>query len=167
MPLGRSLESVTLARLISPSLRSGLLTVVGTGLIMAPVALDLGVAAGVTGVIVGALAVALALAGTETSGRGTIPVSAYAVYDRGLALGLILSGLLFGAIGAIGAMALFGFTGVAALLVSSITRYTAPYSYGLPPTQHIPHHPPPPPGPAPGGPVSLSGDVRREPGVTR
>jgi hypothetical protein len=95
---------------------------------MAPVAFELGVAAGVTGVIVGAIAVALALAGTESSGRGTIPVSAYAVYDRGLALGLILAGLAFGAVGEIGAMALFGFTGLAALLVTSITRYTAPAS---------------------------------------
>jgi hypothetical protein len=118
-------KGVTLARLISPSLRSGLLTLVGTGLIMAPVVLELGVAAGVTGVIVGAIAVSLALAGTDTSGRGTIPVSAYAVYDRGLALGLVLTGLAFGAIGEIGAMALFGFTGAAALLVTSITRYSA------------------------------------------
>ena len=82
---------MTLARLISPSLRSGLLTLVGTWLIVAPVGLALGAAAGIFGVIVGALCVALALAGTETSGRGTIPLSAQAVYDRGLSLGLVLS----------------------------------------------------------------------------
>jgi hypothetical protein len=99
---------------------------VGTGLIMAPVAFSLGVAAGITGVIVGALCVALALAGTETSGRGTIPLSAHAVYDRGLGLGLVLSAIAFGAVGEIGAMALFGFTGVAALVVTSITRYSGP-----------------------------------------
>jgi len=116
---------VTLARLISPSLRSGLLTLVGTWLMLAPVGLALGAAAGITGVIVGALCVALGLAGTETSGRGTIPLSAQAVYDRGLALGLVLSGLAFGAAGALGAMALFGFTGAAALLVTSLTRYSA------------------------------------------
>ena len=120
----RSLESVTLARLISPSLRSGLLTLVGTWLMVAPVGFALGAAAGMFGVIVGALCVALAFAGTETSGRGTIPLSAQAVYDRGIALGLVLSGLAFGAAGAPAAMALFGLTGAAALLVTSITRYS-------------------------------------------
>ncbi len=96
----------------------------GTGLIVAPVGFGLGTAAGVTGVIVGSLCVALALAGTETSGRGTIPLSAHAVYDRGLALGLILSAVAFGVVGETGAMALFGFTGVGALVVTSITRYS-------------------------------------------
>jgi hypothetical protein len=116
---------VTLARLISPSLRSGLLTLAGTGLIVAPAALGLGVAAGLTGVIVGALLVALALAGTEAEGRGTIPLSAQAVYDRGLAVGLILSGLAFGVVGELGALALFGLIGAATLGVTSITRYSA------------------------------------------
>ena len=72
---------------------------VGTGLIVAPVGFGLGIAAGMTGVIVGALCVALALAGTETSGRGTIPLSAHAVYDRGLGLGLVLSAVAFGVVG--------------------------------------------------------------------
>jgi len=116
---------VTLARLISPSLRAGLLTLVGTALILAPIGFGLGVAAGMTGVIVGALCVALALAGTETTGRGTIPLSAHAVYDRGLGLGLVLSAVAFGVVGELGAMALFGFTGVAALVVTSITSYSA------------------------------------------
>ena len=116
---------MTLARLISPSLRSGLLMLLGTGLIVAPIGLGLGLAAGMTGVIVGALAVALALAGTEPSGRGTIPVAAHAVYDRGLGLGLVLTAVAFGVVGEIGAMALFGFTGVAALVVTSITIYSA------------------------------------------
>ena len=97
----------------------------GTGLIVATVGFGLGLAAGMTGVIVGALAVALALAGTESSGRGTIPVAAHAVYDRGLGLGLILAAVAFGVVGEIGAMALFGFIGVAALLVTSVTVYTA------------------------------------------
>ena len=97
----------------------------GTGLIVAPVGFGLGLAAGMTGVIVGALAVALALAGTESSGRGTIPVAAHAVYDRGLGLGLVLTAVAFGVVGEIGAMALFGFTGVAALAVTSVTVYSA------------------------------------------
>jgi hypothetical protein len=116
---------VTLARLISPSLRSGLLTLLGTVLIALPLGLGLGAAAGMTGVVVGALCVALALAGSEASGRGTIPLSAQAVYDRGLGTGLVLSAVAFGVVGELGAMALFGATGLAALLVTSITRYSA------------------------------------------
>ena len=50
-----------------------------------------------TGVVIGSLAVALALAGTETSGRGTIPLAAQAVYDRALGVGLLLSAAAFGA----------------------------------------------------------------------
>ena len=49
--------------------------------------------------MIGALAVALALAGTETTGRGTIPLAAQAVYDRGLGVGLVLAAAAFGAAG--------------------------------------------------------------------
>ena len=123
----RTLDSVTLARLISPSLRSGLLTLVGAGLILAPLVFELGVAAGMTGFVLGALCISLAIAGTESSGRGTIPLAAQAVYDRGLGVGLVLSGVAFGAIGEVGAMALFLLAGTATLLVTSVTRYSAAY----------------------------------------
>jgi hypothetical protein len=96
----------------------------GTALMVAPVALQLGVAASMTGVVVGALSVALALAGTESSGRGTIPLAAQAVYDRGLGLGLVLSAVAFGVVGEIDAMAFFAAIGLATLLVTSITRYS-------------------------------------------
>ena len=99
--------------------------VVGTGLILAPIALQLGLAAGMTGVVIGSLAVALALAGTETSGRGTIPLAAQAVYDRALGVGLVLSAAAFGTAGIPGAMAFFGLVGAAVLLVTSITSYSA------------------------------------------
>jgi hypothetical protein len=98
---------------------------VGWALIAAPVAFGLGTAAGVTGVIVGALVIALALAGTDSTGRGTIPLAAQVVYDRGLAVGLLLSALVFGIGHEIGAMVLFGLSGAVALLVTSITRYSA------------------------------------------
>ncbi len=98
---------------------------VGTSLIVAPIGFGLGIAAGMTGVIVGALCVALALAGTEPAGRGTIPISAHAVYDRGLGVGLVLSAVAFGAVGDLGAMVLFGVTGLAALVVTAVTRYSS------------------------------------------
>ncbi len=99
--------------------------IVGTGLILAPIALQLGLAAAMTGVVIGSVVVALSLAGTETTGRGTIPLAAQAVYDRALGVGLILAAAAFGAAGMPGAMLLFGLTGAAALLVTSITSYSA------------------------------------------
>ncbi|MBA3264684.1 MAG: hypothetical protein H0T69_19890 [Thermoleophilaceae bacterium] len=115
---------MTVARLISPALRSGLLMSAGTALIGIPFAIGLGAAAIVTGLTIGVLIVALALAGTAPSGRGTLPVSAQAVYDRGIALGLLLVGVVFGFSGDLGAALLFATAGVAALIVTSITRYS-------------------------------------------
>jgi hypothetical protein len=111
--------------LISHALRAGLLMVAGTTLIAGPFLLGLDAAAIVTGVLVGTLAVALGLAGTEPGGRGTLPLSAQAVYDRGLALGLLLSAAIFAAAGQIEAMALFAAAGIAALVMTSVTRYSA------------------------------------------
>jgi hypothetical protein len=122
----RSLDyTLTIARLISPALRSGLLMAAGTALIGVPFAVGLGAAAIVTGLTVGVFVVALALAGTATEGRGTLPISAQAVYDRGIAVGLLIVALLFGVAGDLGAALLFATAGVAALIVTSITRYSA------------------------------------------
>jgi hypothetical protein len=106
-------------------MRSGLLMLAGSALIVSPLAFGLGNAALITGTLVGILAVALALAGTEGSGRGTLPLSAQAEFDRGLGIGLIAAGLAFGLAGESGALALFAGAGVAALVVTSITRYSA------------------------------------------
>ena len=110
---------------ISHALRSALLTVAGSALIAGPFVLGLEAAAIVTGVIVGTLAIALGLAGTEPGGRGTLPLSAQAVYDRGLALGLLLSAGIFAVAGDLGAMALFAAAGIAALVMTTVTRYSA------------------------------------------
>jgi len=99
--------------------------VAGTALIAGPFLLGLDAAAIVTGVLVGTLAVALGLAGTEPGARGTLPLSAQAVYDRGLALGLLLSAVIFAAAGQIEAMALFAVAGIAALVMTSVTRYSS------------------------------------------
>jgi hypothetical protein len=116
---------MTIARLISPAFRSGLLMAAGTALIGVPFATGLGAAAIVTGMTVGVMIVALALAGTATEGRGTLPVSAQAVYDRGIALGLLIVAVVFAVAGDAGAALLFATAGVAALVVTSITRYSA------------------------------------------
>jgi hypothetical protein len=110
---------------ISHAVRASLLMVAGSALIAGPFALGLDAAPLVTGVLVGTLAIALGLAGTEPGGRGSLPLSAQAVYDRGLALGLLLSAGIFAAAGDLEAMALFAAAGVAALVVTSVTRYSA------------------------------------------
>jgi hypothetical protein len=102
-----------------------LLVVAGSALIGVPFLLGLDAAPLVTGVLVGALAIALGLAGTEPGARGSLPLSTQAVYDRGLALGLVLSAALFALYGEWEAMALFAVAGVAALIMTSVTRYSA------------------------------------------
>jgi hypothetical protein len=117
--------AMTVLRLIPLALRSGLLMVAGAGLITAPFVLGLDAAALVTAVGIGGIMVALAVAGTDSSGRGTLPVSAQAVYDRGIAVGLLLTAVLFGAASETEAALVFGIAGAAALIVTSITRYSA------------------------------------------
>jgi hypothetical protein len=111
--------------LISHALRSGLLVVAGSALIGVPFILGLEAAPLVTGVLVGSIAIALGLAGTEPGARGSLPLSTQAVYDRGLALGLILSAGLFALFGQWEAMGLFAVAGIAALITTSVTRYSA------------------------------------------
>ena len=110
---------------ITHSLRSGLLMVAGSALIALPFLMGLDAAPLVTGVMVGTLAIALGLAGTEPGGRGSLPLSAQAVYDRGLAFGLLLSAGIFGFAGEPEAMILFAGAGLAALIMTAVTRYSA------------------------------------------
>jgi hypothetical protein len=116
---------MTVLRLIPLALRSGLLMLAGAGLIAAPFVLGFDAAALVTAVALGGIMVALAVAGTESSGRGTLPVSAQAVYDRGIGVGLLLTALLFGAARETEAAVVFAVAGAAALIVTTITRYSA------------------------------------------
>jgi hypothetical protein len=116
---------MTILRLISPAARAGLLITAGIGLIAAPLLLQIDTAAIITGIVVGALAIELGLAGTATEGRGTLPISAQAVYDRGLALGLLLVALIFGLADEMEALLVFALAGVLALVVTTITRYSA------------------------------------------
>ena len=116
---------MTRSHVIGHAVRSGLLVVAGSALIAVPCLLGLDAAPLVTGVLVGSIAVALGVAGTEPGARGSLPLSTQAVYDRGLALGLILSAGLFALFGQFEAMALFAAAGLAALIMTSVTRYSA------------------------------------------
>lgn len=115
-------------RRISTSIRSGLMIAAGTALFALPVVLQLDGAAILLGIVTGVIATGLGIAGTDTSGRGTIPLSAHAAYDRGLGLGLLLAGVMFGIADQPGALALFGGAGLAQLVVGSFTRYTATHA---------------------------------------
>jgi hypothetical protein len=117
--------AMTLSRLISPALRSGLMIATGATLIVVPAALALSTGAIVTGIAAGVLAMALGLAGTDNQGRGTLSLSAQAVSDRLLALALLSAGVLFGLAGDRLGLILFGALGLATLLVAVTTRYTA------------------------------------------
>jgi hypothetical protein len=110
---------------VSPGLRAGLLVGIGSALFSVPFAIGLSLAAVVTGVVVGVLAIGLGLAGTAPEGRGTIPISAHAVYDAGLAAGLVFTAVAFAATGEAGAAAFFFATGLVQLILSATTRYTS------------------------------------------
>ena len=74
----------------------------------------------VTGIAIGGLAIAW-IAGTASEGRGTLPVFAQAVYDRGLRFGLLAIAILYGVIGDQAAPLLFGGSGLAVLTVAITT----------------------------------------------
>ena len=116
---------MTRSTVIHHGLRPGLLVAAGSALIAVPFMVGLNAAPLVSGVIVGALTIALGVAGTEPGSRGSLSLSSQAAYDRGLALGLFLSAALFGLFGEFEALALFAFAGLAALVTTSVTRYTA------------------------------------------
>jgi hypothetical protein len=116
---------MTRAQIIGHGLRAALLVVAGSALIGVPFLMGLDAAPLVTGVLVGSIAIALGLAGTEPGSRGSLPLSTQAVYDRGLALGLIVTAGIFAVAGETAAMGLFAAAGLAALIMTSVTRYSA------------------------------------------
>ena len=113
------------SHVISHALRASLLMVVGSALIAVPFLMGLDAGPLVAGVLVGTLAIALGLAGTEPGSRGSLPLSTQAVYDLGLALGLLLSAGIFGLAGQLEAMILFVGAGIAMLVMTVVTRYSA------------------------------------------
>jgi hypothetical protein len=96
---------------------------VGTALMAAPFVLGMSAAAMVTAVLIGALIVGLALAGSGSEGRGTIPVSAHAAYDSGLALGLVAAGVLLGIAGDMVALGILAAAGLVQAALRISTRY--------------------------------------------
>jgi hypothetical protein len=104
--------------------RSSLMIAVGAALIALPLAAALSTTAIVVGLVAGALAVTLGLAGTAQQGRGTLPLSAQAAFDRTLGAGLLVTAVAFRLAGERGGLTLFGVFGLLVLAVSVATRYT-------------------------------------------
>ena len=105
------------------SLHAALELVTATALIGAPFALGLSVDATITAAVLGALLFGLAVSATG-EGRGALPISAHAAYDAAIGLVLVLSALIFGATGEAAALIFLLATGIAQLLLNSITRYS-------------------------------------------
>jgi hypothetical protein len=109
---------------IAHALRAALLIAAGTLLIIGPVVMGLGTAPIVSGVIVGVLTTGLGLAGVDPGTRGSLPMSTQLIYDRGLALGLIVSAGIFALFNEYAAAALFAGAGLATVFVTTVTRYS-------------------------------------------
>ena len=115
---------MSVSRTFTPALRSGLVVAIGALLIAAPLVIGLGEAAVATGLATGVIAIALGLAGTADTGRGTLPLSAQASYDAGLGLGLLLAAFAFGLAGQPASLAFFAVVGLTALAITATTRYS-------------------------------------------
>ena len=114
-----------MSRLISLPLHSAIEIALATAIMASPFVFGFGPAALVTAVAIGALLMGLAL-GASGSGRGSIPVSAHAAYDSGIAIGLVGSGILLGIAGDSAALLVLAVAGLLQSALSASTRYTAP-----------------------------------------
>lgn len=116
---------MAMSRLVTLPVHGAIELAIGLALMAAPFALPVSSAATVTAVLIGAVIVGLALAGSESEGRGTIPVAAHAAYDSGIAVGLVAAGVLLGISGDAVALGLFVATGLVQAALRISTRYVA------------------------------------------
>ena len=114
-----------MSRLISLPLHSAIEIALATAVMAAPFVFGLGPAALVTAVVIGALLMGLAL-GASGTGRGSIPVSAHAAYDSGIAFGLVAAGVMLGFAGDGTALLVLVAAGVLQMALNVATRYSVP-----------------------------------------
>ena len=110
---------------ISHGLRASLLVTAGSALIAVPLLVGLDAAPIVTGVMVGILAIALGLAGTEPGGRGTSPSPPSSSTTAAWRSACCCPPASSPWPGQLEAMALFAVAGLAALVMTAVTRYSA------------------------------------------
>jgi hypothetical protein len=114
---------MTAFRLISFGLHGALEFVIGLALIVVPFALGLGPAAGVVGVVTGALLIGLALgAATAEPGRGS--VSGHHAYDWSAVLGISAGAAALAIAGDVAAGVVFVAAAIAMTALALTTRYS-------------------------------------------
>jgi hypothetical protein len=99
-----------------------------TALIGVPFAIGLPFDAVITAGVIGVALFGLAISATATEGRGTVPISAHAMYDSVIAFMLIGAGIAFGFAGQTSALAFLLAAGTLQLVLSSLTRYSLAHS---------------------------------------
>jgi hypothetical protein len=109
---------------VSFSLHAALELVTATALIAVPFTIGLSLNATITATVVGIVLFGLAVSATASEGRGTLPISAHATYDAGVALVLIGAAIVFGLMGEVPALVFLLAAGVAQLTLNGFTRYT-------------------------------------------
>ena len=93
-------------------------------LILLPYAAGLSAPAVMVGIAAGGLLAGLAISGSASQGRGTIPLSAHAVYDWAIATGLVCAGIVLGFVSGPAALIIFFAAGAAELALSASTTYS-------------------------------------------
>lgn len=117
-----------MTRLIPLSIHSAIEIVLAAAVMASPFVFGFGAAGLVTAIGVGALLMGLAISASDdgrSERRGTLPVSAHAAYDRGLAFGLVLAAGLLGLAGDAAALLVLAAAGTALIALSLNTRYSA------------------------------------------
>lgn len=113
-----------MSRRLSLPLHAAFEIALAAALMASPFVFGLSPAALVTAVAIGAVLMGLAL-GASGPGQGSIPVSAHAAYDGGIALGLVGSGVLLGIAGDGAALVVLAVAGLLQVALAASTRYTA------------------------------------------
>ena len=109
---------------VSYPLHAALELVTATALIAVPFAIGLSPDATITAAILGLVLFGLAVSATDSTGRGTLPISAHATYDAAVALVLVGAAIVFGLLGEVPALVFLLAAGVAQLILNGFTRYS-------------------------------------------
>jgi NO-binding membrane sensor protein with MHYT domain len=109
---------------VSYPLHAALELATAIALIAVPFVIGLSVDATITAVIVGTILFGLAVSATGSEGRGTLPISAHAIYDAAVAFVLVGAAIVFGLGGEVPALVFLLVAGVAQLTLNGFTRYS-------------------------------------------
>jgi hypothetical protein len=94
-------------------------------LILLPYAIGLSPSAVAVGIATGGLLAGIAITGSEPGGRGGLPLSAHAVYDWAVGIGLICAGIVLGLASGPAALIVFLAVGSAEIALTALTSYSA------------------------------------------